>query len=169
MNRRESFSPIVSEKSKALVLGSMPGIASLKAGQYYAHPRNSFWRIMGELFGAHPALPYQERVVRLEATGIALWDTLHACVRPGSLDTSITEEVVNDFPSFFATYPSITHVYFNGSKAEMVFRRRALPSLPNTRHVFTRLPSTSPAHASMPFAAKLEAWSVVQTALSRHV
>jgi hypoxanthine-DNA glycosylase len=80
---------------------------------------------MGELFGADPSLLYQERVVHLRATGVALWDSLQACVRPGSLDASITEEVPNDFPALFAKYPCIRHVYFNGSKAETVFRRHA--------------------------------------------
>jgi hypothetical protein len=76
MIRVQSFPPIVSEQSKVLVLGSMPGEASLKAGQYYAHPRNAFWPIMGALFGARPSLPYQERVVRLQSAGVALWDSL---------------------------------------------------------------------------------------------
>ena len=143
MSRIKSFPPIVSDNSKVLILGSMPGEASLKAGQYYAHLRNAFWRIMGELFGADPSLLYHERVVRLKQVGVALWDSLQACVRPGSLDASITEEVANDFPAFFAKYPGISHVYFNGSKAETAFRRHALPLLPGTQHGFTRLPSTS--------------------------
>jgi double-stranded uracil-DNA glycosylase len=168
----ESFPPIVSKKSKVLILGSMPGEASLKAGQYYAHPRNAFWRIMGDLFGAGPQLPYHDRVVRLQSARVALWDSLRACVRAGSLDASITEEVANDFPAFFAKYPTITHVFFNGSKAETAFHRHALPLLQNERHVFnglpvfTRLPSTSPAHAMMPFEAKVRAWSAVRKALA---
>jgi hypoxanthine-DNA glycosylase len=166
MTRIESFPPLVSDKSKVLILGSMPGEASLKAGQYYAHRRNVFWRVMGELFGANPSLPYQKRTVRLQEAGVALWDTLQACVRAGSLDTSITEEVANDFPAFFARYPGIRHVYFNGSKAETAFRRHALPLLPSTQHVFTRLPSTSPAHAAMSFDAKMREWSVVCKALA---
>src|ERR1700685_3002213 len=113
MSRVESFPPIASEMSRVLILGSMPGTASLKAGQYYAHPRNGFWRIMGELFGAGPLLPYEQRVARLEQAGVALWDSLQSCVRPGSLDASITEEDTNDFAAFFAKYPRIGHVYFN--------------------------------------------------------
>ena len=161
MNRIESFPPIVSDNSRVLILGSMPGVASLRVGQYYAHPRNAFWAIMGALFGVDPSLPYQIRVVRLQEAGVALWDSLRACVRPGSLDASITEEVANDFPAFFTNYPRIGHVYFNGSKAEAAFRRHALPSLPNGPRVFTRLPSTSPAHAALPLDAKVRAWSVV--------
>jgi TDG/mug DNA glycosylase family protein len=162
----QSLPPIVSKKSKALILGSMPGEASLKAKQYYAHPQNAFWRIMGELFDAGPSLPYQQRVARLQSAAVALWDALHACVRPGSMDASITEEVANDFLAFFAKYPSITHVFFNGSKSEKIFRRLTLPSLAQDRHVFTSLPSTSPAHAAMPFEAKVQAWSQVRKALS---
>ena len=165
MSRVESFPPIVSEKSSVLILGSMPGEASLKAGQYYAHPRNVFWRIMGELFEAGPQLPYEQRVERIERAGIALWDSLHSCARLGSLDASITAEEANDFNTFFAKYPRVKHIYFNGTKAETIFLRRILPSLPNDRHVRTRLPSTSPAHASKSFDAKMLAWSVIQNAL----
>lgn len=166
VSRIESFPPIVSGNSKALILGSMPGEASLKAGQYYAHPRNAFWPIMGELFGAGPSLPYRERVARLNSADVAVWDTLQACIRPGSLDSSISAEVANDLPAFFAKYPHITHIYFNGGKAETVFRRHTLHCLPDTQHVFTRLPSTSPAHAAMPFDKKVHAWSVVRNALA---
>ena len=85
----------------------------------------------------------------LLSVGVAVWDTLHACIRPGSLDAGITDEVANDFYSFFDTYPNITHVFFNGSKAERAFRRHALPGLTNARQMtFDRLPSTSPAHHS---------------------
>jgi len=169
MSRVECFSPIVCESSKLLVLGSMPGALSLKAGQYYAHPHNAFWPIMGELFGAVPSLPYEERVKRLQSVGVALWDSLQACSRPGSLDTSITEEVANDFPAFFARYPNITHVFFNGGKAEKAFRHHALPTLSKDQGiVFARLPSTSPAHAAMRLEAKMQAWSVVKQVLSGH-
>jgi hypoxanthine-DNA glycosylase len=167
MSLLQSFPPIVSEQSKVLILGSMPGALSLKTRQYYAQPRNAFWRIMGELFGAEPSLPYDDRMLRLQSAGVALWDSLQGCIRPGSLDASITNEVANDFPGFFTKYPAITHVFFNGGKSEAVFRRYALPSLPINRHVFTLLPSTSSAHARMSFDAKLQAWSAVQNVLSQ--
>ena len=161
-----SFPPIVSERSKLIILGSMPGELSLKAGQYYAHPRNAFWDIMGELFDAGPSLPYAERVARLQSVGVALWDSLQACTRSGSLDASITEEVANDFAALFAKYPNITHVFFNGSKPEKAFRRHVLPALLQDRYVFARLPSTSPAHAAMRLEAKVQAWSVLKKVLS---
>jgi hypoxanthine-DNA glycosylase len=154
MSRVHTFPPIGSQKSKVLILGSMPGTASLKANQYYAHQRNAFWHIMGELFGAGPLLPYNERVALLESAGVALWDSLQACVRPGSLDGSITEEMANDFATFFGKHPNISHVFFNGGKAETVFRHNVLPMLSNDRHTFHRLPSTSPAHASMTLEPK---------------
>ena len=166
LSRVQSFPPIVSRHSKVLVLGSMPGQASLRARQYYAHPRNAFWRIMGSLFGAGPSLPYEERTARLQSAGIALWDVLQACVRPGSLDASITDEVANDFPALFARYPNLTHVFFNGSKAETAFGRLVVPCLPEDRPAFCRLPSTSPAHAAMPLEDKLQAWSCVKSVLS---
>jgi hypoxanthine-DNA glycosylase len=120
---------------------------------------------MGELFGAAPSLPYQERVARLQSTGVALWDSLQACVRRGSSDASITEEVANDFPAFFAKYPNITHVFFNGKTAEKAFRCRALPALPKDRYICARLPSTSSAR-TISVEAKVHAWSVVRKALS---
>ena len=170
MSRVESFPPIISDNSRLLILGSMPGAASLRAGQYYAHPRNAFWPIMGELFGAGPSLSYEQRVERLQSVGVAVWDTLQACLRPGSLDASITEEVANDFPALFAAHPDITHVFFNGSKAETAFRRLVLPVLPDDhRLTFMRLPSTSPAHAAMGVDAKLQAWSVVKTVVSSRI
>ena len=165
MSRVQSFPPIASPDSRVLILGSMPGVESLKAGQYYAHPRNAFWHIMGQLFAAGPSLTYEARTACLQSAGIALWDVLRTCVRPGSLDASITEEVANDFPAFFAIHPNITHVFFNGSKAETAFRRHVLPCLPEDRHVLARLPSTSPAHAAMLLEAKMQAWSVVKNVL----
>ena len=160
-----SFPPVVSPKSKVLILGSMPGDVSLKAHQYYAYPHNAFWRIMGELLGAGPSLPYQERLAVLDRAGIALWDSLRACTRPGSLDSAIRNEEANDFATLFTSFPKITHVFFNGAKSEAVFRRHVLPKLTDPKHAFVRLPSTSPAHAGMTFDKKVENWRVVTKAL----
>ena len=156
-----SFPPVASPKSKVLILGSMPGEASLRANQYYAHPRNAFWPIMDALFGAGLSLPYQQRLAILDEAGIAMWDSLQACMRSGSLDSAITDEVANDFVTLFARYPNISHVYFNGAKAASAFRRHVLPALTDDQHLFARLPSTSPAHASMNLDAKIAAWRVV--------
>ena len=110
----------------------MPGAASLAAGQYYAHPRNHFWPIMGRLVGAGPELPYAKRVRRLKSCGIAVWDVLESCVRPGSLDADIEEGsiAVNDFAGFFDAHPRIGAVFFNGAKAESAYRRHVLKGLP---------------------------------------
>ncbi len=160
------FSPIAKPDARILILGSMPGQASLAAGQYYAHPRNAFWPIMGALLGFDPALPYPERATMLTAAGIALWDVLHACSRPGSLDSAIDHDSVepNDFATFFAAHPHIGHVFFNGTTAATLFRRHC----PEQTHTLTvvRLPSTSPAHAGRNFADKLAAWQTVADALT---
>ena len=161
-----SFPPACAADARVLVLGSMPGEASLAAAQYYAHPRNAFWPIMGALFGAGPELPYPARLQRLEAAGVALWDVIAACERAGSLDSAIAPASIeaNDFARLFRDCRHIRHVFFNGAAAETAFRRHvreriALPALS-----FTRLPSTSPAHAARNFEAKLAAWQALQVA-----
>ena len=159
------FPPIATPRATRLILGSMPGAESLRAVQYYAHPRNAFWWIMGELFGADPGLSYAARTQKLGAAGIAVWDVIATCRRPGSLDARIDRAsiIVNDFASFLAIYRNITHVYFNGATAERLFLRLALPSLQGFTLDFKRLPSTSPAHASLNFEQKLAAWSVIKS------
>ena len=158
-----SFPPIEPKSARILILGSMPGVASLKAQQYYAHPRNAFWPIMGELFGAHPELPYHERVRLLKAQGVAVWDVLASCVRPGSLDADIDENsvLVNDFETMFARHPQLKAVFFNGAKAEQSFLRHVVTRVDYSHLQLTRLPSTSPAHAAMSLSEKVQTWKVV--------
>ncbi len=158
--RVRSFAPIADRNARVLILGSMPGERSLAARQYYAHPQNAFWRILCELLGIDRAATYAERIRALKAARIALWDVLHSCVREGSLDATIEAETANDFAAFFSAHPSIGRVYFNGAKAEASFRRHVLPAL-LTRLRYARLPSTSPAHASLPYARKLAAWRAI--------
>jgi len=159
--RIECFPSIADAGATVLVLGSMPGAESLRAGQYYAHPRNAFWPIMGELFGAGPGLDYPERARVLKANGVALWDVLASCVRQGSLDSAIAEDAANDFAAFFLAHPGIGRVFFNGAMAEKCFHK-AVRHVPASRPLrFLRLPSTSPAHASLSYAQKLEAWRAV--------
>jgi len=159
------FPAIENAQSRVLILGSMPSIASLRAGQYYAHPRNQFWPILGALLALDlPAMPYPLRRQALQDAGIALWDVLQSCQRRGSLDADIAPDsiVVNDFAAFFQRHPAITHVFFNGAAAEQHFKRHARPLLQALPHPdFHRLPSTSPAHASLNFAAKLAAWRAI--------
>ena len=161
-----SFPPIVSPASTVLILGSMPGEMSLRMQQYYAHPRNHFWPIIEELTGVPAQAPYPERVERLAETGIALWDSLKYCVRPGSLDASIVPETEepNDFLSLLATYPAIRAVCFNGKKSEQIFRKHVLPAIPAAdlnRLDLIGLPSTSPANASFSYDQKLARWRVI--------
>lgn len=160
-----SFPPIARPDARCLILGSMPGVASLNAGQYYAHPQNRFWPIMGCLLGFDVAqMSYHQRVTRLQQAGIAVWDVLQSCERAGSLDADIRREtqVVNAFPTFFAGHPLITRVYFNGGHAEQVFNQWVLPTLSDAAYLRrVRLPSTSPAHASLSLEDKLAAWRQV--------
>lgn len=161
MTTVHSFAPIVDDTCHTLILGSMPGVASLAANQYYAHPRNAFWPIMGELVGAGPSLPYAERTATLLRNGIAVWDVLKLCTRTGSLDSAIVESSIepNDFDELLRAHGSIDRIFFNGAKAESSFLRH-VDSLPRAPRML-RLPSTSPAHASLTFDRKLEAWRPV--------
>ena len=162
MPRVRSFAPIADARARVLILGSMPGEASLAAAQYYAHAQNLFWRILGEITGAGPASPYAARARALKAHGIALWDVLETCAREGSLDSDIDDATAcaNDFVSFYRAHPGITQVFFNGAKAEASYRKHVLPTLaPGLGPaVNTRLPSTSPANASMSRAYKHRIW-----------
>jgi hypoxanthine-DNA glycosylase len=155
------FPPIANRKARVLVLGSMPSEASLAAGQYYAHPQNQFWRIMGVICGFDPAASYARRKAALINTGIALWDVVQSCVRPGSLDSSIDEQSirVNDFAAFLDRHPAIARVCFNGRRAEAAWRRHVARKLPPECALEYRLlPSTSPAHAGMSYLRKLGTW-----------
>jgi hypoxanthine-DNA glycosylase len=145
-----------------LILGSMPGAASLAAGQYYAHPYNQFWRICGEICGAGPALPYTRRLQRLRARGFALWDVLESCVRPGSLDSAIehTSAVANDVLGLLRAAPGIHRICCNGATAYHGVRRYFGAELDALGITVLRLPSTSPANAGWSFARKLAAWRI---------
>jgi double-stranded uracil-DNA glycosylase len=163
--RIESFPPVISAGAQTLILGSMPGVASLQAARYYAHPQNQFWPIVGEVLGFDPALPYQDRLARLQIAGFALWDVLESCERPGSLDAAIAPSTLrtNDFTALFAAHPGLRRVLFNGASAESIFLRHVLPVLdlpasgmPAFR--LLRLPSTSPANASVSRQKKFAAW-----------
>ncbi len=164
------FPPIAAPDARVLILGSLPGQASLAARQYYAQPHNAFWRIMGELFGAGPDLPYDERAARLRASGIALWDVCKAAVRPGSLDAAIDVEtvVINDFERFFREHPRIAHVCVNGGTAHRLYVRKVQPILPEPTSSLPLhlLPSTSPAHASLRLVQKLERWRMLEKLLA---
>lgn len=156
----ESFALHALPQARALILGSMPGLASLAAGRYYAHPRNQFWPLMGALIGAGPELDYGARLARMSVCGIALWDVLRVCEREGSLDAAIrpSSQQANDFSALFSLCPAITDVLFNGGTAARSFERLVLPCLDERSLRLHRLPSTSPAHAGMSFDEKLVRW-----------
>lgn len=163
MDLSHGFPPVADPAARVLVLGSLPGQASLTAQEYYANKHNAFWRIMGDLVGAGPELPYAQRLERLRSAGIALWDVIAAGERAGSLDANIVKDsvCVNDFLAFFAVNRGIRRVFFNGGVAEATFRRYVLPALHGVDLQLIRLPSTSPAHAASSYADKLAAWSVI--------
>lgn len=159
------FPPIADAHARILILGSLPGQVSLRQRQYYAQPQNAFWKIMGRLCDAGPERPYPERARRLVHNGIALWDVCAAAQRPGSLDAAIVHASVvpNDFATFLAAHPRIGLIGFNGGKAAGLYRRLVLPALPAALAAIrcATLPSTSPAHAAMPFEEKLTRWAAV--------
>lgn len=161
--RIQSFKPLADKNARILILGSMPGSASLAARQYYAHRQNSFWRIMMQLLQMEPDASYERRVQSLKDARIAVWDVLHSCVREGSLDARIESDtqIANDFHSFFRAHRQITHVFFNGAKAEACFKQHVLQRLGDIPLTLLRLPSTSPANASSSYAVKLDKWRAI--------
>lgn len=153
------FPPLAGPEAHTLILGSMPGVASLDADQYYAHPRNAFWKIMAEFTGVAADAPYENRTAALGEAGFALWDVIHQCIRPGSLDSNIQTDrlMPNPFADFLSAHPEVRRILFNGQKAEALFRKLVLPNL--DAHVeLVRLPSTSPAHASLSLEEKKAWW-----------
>ncbi len=160
--RRHGLPPVVTPEVRLLVLGSLPGDASLAASQYYAHPRNQFWRLMQDLLGPpFPALPYEERLSTLLACGVGLWDVVGSAHRKGSLDTSIRDASFNDLATFTATLPALRHVVFNGQTAG-----RAVPRLP-ARLTCSIVPSSSPA-LTLAYPEKLAAWREAFAPLRDH-
>ncbi|MEO1575089.1 MAG: DNA-deoxyinosine glycosylase [Pseudomonadota bacterium] len=166
----QSFPPLARKDARVLILGSMPGRASLEAQRYYAFRHNQFWPIMADLLDFEVSLPYAQRGLALRRAGVAVWDVLKQCERPGSLDTAIVESsiVSNDFDAFFARHRQVRHVFFNGAKAEASYLRYVLKDTdaPWTAFERTRLPSTSPANAGTSLAAKTRAWGAVLGALN---
>lgn len=165
MAKVTSFPPIARFDSEVLILGSMPGRESLAQGQYYAHPRNAFWYIMGQLCGAGPEIDYWKRKRILCEHRIAVWDVLRECDRSGSSDSAImmATEIPNDFVTFFRNHQDIRTLFFNGRKAESAFRRHVEPTLGRPLDWIQKipLPSTSPAYASLSWEQKLDRWQTV--------
>lgn len=160
-----SFAPVCDPRAQKLILGSMPGMESLRVREYYAHASDSFWKIMGALYGAGPCLPYELRLRILKQHRIALWDVMQSSDRnvyaggPGAKEG----RVANDLAAFLRTHPGIRDIYFNGVVAERLFDSMVSDTLAGLHLdiALHRLPSTSPANASLRHSQKLEAWSVL--------
>ena len=160
----KSFPPVLGPEPKILILGSMPGAASLKKQQYYAHPQNQFWRLLGEVIAEDlAAMDYAGRLAVLKRRGVALWDVLASCAREGSLDADITDEEPNRVAELLRE-TGIKTVFLNGGKAEAAFKAFIAEGLPSGVAA-RRLPSSSPANAGFTFDEKLREWSVIAECL----
>ena len=159
--RLYGFPPAADANARVLILGSMPSEASLKAGAYYAHPRNRFWPVMGALLGFDPETLYEKRIEALKKNRIALWDTIGSCERTGSLDSAILRPEVNPLGAFLAAHPRIRLVCLNGSMSEKMWRTFALPQIDASQRASIRtlrMPSTSPANARWRLEDLVRVW-----------
>lgn len=150
----EGLPPVIGRATRLIVLGSFPGVASLQAGQYYAHPRNHFWSILAALWGVDLlAMPYARRLTELRARGLGLWDVYARCERQGSLDSAIRQPEFNDLAGLRRRVPRLRAIAHNGGESARAMRHTLALGVP-----VLRLPSTSPANASWSFERKLAAW-----------
>ena len=164
----KSFKPVVDQNSRVLILGTMPGEESLRQQQYYAHPRNLFWPLIYTIFNKPQEQDYGKRIQFLYSNRIALWDVFKSCEREGSLDNNIRKEESNDIAGLLEAFPNIRYVFCNGGAAWKQFQTNGFPFV--KRPVFgLRLPSTSPANASIPYETKLEQWSKIRFTLENRI
>ncbi len=153
----QGLTAVVDASTRLLVLGSFPGVASLQAGQYYAHPRNHFWPVLSALWNIElTALPYAERLEQMLVRGLGLWDVYASCEREGSLDSAIMQAKFNDLAGLKRIAPQLQAVAHNGGESARAMRHTRGLGL-----AVHRLPSTSPANASWCFERKLAAWRSV--------
>ena len=159
MTRKAGFPAVVDANTRVLILGSLPGEASLAQAQYYGNPRNAFWRLMeGVLDTPLVPLAYEDRLTALLARGVGLWDVIAEAERPGSLDAAIRDPASNDLLALIETLPALRAVAFNGGTAAKLGSR-----LIGDRIATLALPSSSPAHAARSFADKAEIWGQLKT------
>lgn len=164
MDRKHAFQPVVDERTRLLILGSLPGDASLTAARYYAHPQNAFWRLVGSVIGLDlAALPYEVRLEALKSAAVGLWDAIASAERSGSLDTAIRRPEQAELKALVATLPRLRAIAFNGKTASRL-GRRTLGEIPGLTLI--DLPSSSPAFTLSP-ALKAESWAVLGAVLSQ--
>jgi hypoxanthine-DNA glycosylase len=161
---KRSFPPLVGAQARVLVLGTLPGEESLRRGEYYAHPRNLFWPIIFALFGETPALRYAERLAFLTTHHVAVWDVCEIGERERSADSKIRLERPNAIDRLLDEHPLIRAVAFNGTTARRLYDRHFARRAALT---YLALPSTSPAHATIDFPAKLVRWTVLRELLEQ--
>lgn len=154
---KEGFAPVEAPDAKLLILGSLPGDKSIDKREYYAHPRNAFWYIMGNIFSFDPILSYKERIEKLQQNRISLWDVLRSSIRKGSLDSNISVPKANDISGFLEKSPGITTICCNGRTAH-VFLKRYCPVVFEMGLSVILLPSTSPAAARLTWQEKLDVY-----------
>lgn len=160
MERKACFPPVADDETRMLILGSLPGEESLRRGQYYGHPQNRFWELVGTAIGTPlRPLPYADRLQVLLRHRIGLWDVIAHAARAGSLDSAIRDAAPNDLSALVTSLPKLRAVAFNGRKAGMEGRKLLADGASNIRLV--DLPSSSPAYAAMPLAEKKERWAAI--------
>jgi hypoxanthine-DNA glycosylase len=164
---KEGLAPVIAETSRVLILGSLPGDRSLRMQQYYAHPRNHFWQILGAVFGCTLRSSYEEKINFVLAQGLALWDVFKAADRKGSLDANITKAIPNEFGELLIRYPSIRVIALNGGKAAAHFRsvHKRDPSIFAGRQCI-ELPSSSgvPGKNVLSLQDKIKRWTAIRVA-----
>ncbi|MBV8506298.1 MAG: DNA-deoxyinosine glycosylase [Alphaproteobacteria bacterium] len=161
---KRSFPPVADAQARVLVLGTLPGEESLRRGEYYAHPRNLFWPIIFALFGEAPSSNYGQRLAFLAAHRIAVWDVCELGERERSADTTIRLERPNAIDRLLDHHPLIRAVAFNGTTAQRLYDRHFVRRAALT---YLALPSTSPAHATIDFPAKLARWTALREILEQ--
>ena len=155
---KTSFAPIANGKTRILILGSLPGDKSLEFQQYYAHPRNRFWRVLAEITDSDFPNNYEEKINLLQQNKIGLWDVVNNAKRVGSLDTNILDEVPNDLDEFILNHPQLEIIVFNGTKSQKLFDKYFMRK---TELKYIALPSTSPANAAFTFEKLCGKWGEI--------
>ena len=152
--RLQGLPPVIARHCRLIILGSFPGLASLQAQQYYGHPRNQFWPLLGAIWRLDlVALPYPDRLAQLRCRGLGLWDVYASCRRQGSLDSAIEDAEFNDLTTLKRRAPRLQLVAHNGGESARAMKQMRALGLP-----VQRLPSSSPANASQSFERKLAVW-----------